>query len=122
MLGGRVKTLHPAVHGGILAKRGDASHMAALAAHGIAPLDVVVCNLYPFAATVASGAGREDCVEKIDVGGPTMIRAAAKNHADVLVVTDPSDYAGLLGALRADGDCAPLRRRLAWKAFAHCAS
>ena len=125
MLDGRVKTLHPAVHGGILAKRGDAAHMAALATHAIGTIDVVVCNLYPFAATVASGASAADCIEKIDIGGPSMIRAAAKNHGDVYVLTDPSDYAPLLAALGAGGDAASglaLRRRLAWKAFAHCAA
>jgi phosphoribosylaminoimidazolecarboxamide formyltransferase/IMP cyclohydrolase len=84
----------------------------------------VVCNLYPFSATVASGASAEDCIEKIDIGGPSMIRAAAKNHGDVFVVTDPSDYTPLLDALRAGGAAVglPLRRRLAWKAFAHCAA
>ena len=124
MLDGRVKTLHPAVHGGILAKRGDASHMAALSQHSIGTIDVVVCNLYPFVATVASGANAADCIEKIDIGGPSMIRAAAKNHGDVYVVTDPSDYTPLLDALKAGGEAAglPLRRRLAWKAFAHCAA
>ena len=124
MLDGRVKTLHPAVHGGILAKRGDASHMAALSQHSIGTIDVVVCNLYPFVATVASGTNAADCIEKIDIGGPSMIRAAAKNHGDVYVVTDPSDYTPLLDALKAGGEAAglPLRRRLAWKAFAHCAS
>ena len=99
MLDGRVKTLHPAVHGGILAKRGDKAHMAALSQHSIGTIDVVVCNLYPFVATVASGANAADCIEKIDIGGPSMIRAAAKNHADVAVVTDPEDYLDLLSSL-----------------------
>ncbi len=81
MLDGRVKTLHPAVHGGILAQRGEKSHMDAIAKHGIAPIDLVVVNLYPFAATVAKGAPFEECVENIDIGGPSLIRAAAKNHA-----------------------------------------
>src|SRR5215475_224029 len=81
MMDGRVKTLHPKVHGGLLAVRGDTSHEAAMAAHGIAPIDLLVVNLYPFEATVAKGGGYEDCVENIDIGGPAMIRAAAKNHA-----------------------------------------
>jgi hypothetical protein len=87
-------------------------------------IDVVVCNLYPFAATVASGGSAAECIEKIDIGGPSMIRAAAKNHGDVFVITDPSDYAPLLAALRAGdaGAGATLRVRLAWKAFAHCAA
>ncbi len=81
-----------------------------------------MCNLYPFVATVASGASAPDCIEKIDIGGPSMIRAAAKNHADVAVVTDPSDYAPLLEALKAGAASLQFRRRLAWKAFAHCAA
>ena len=92
MLDGRVKTLHPAVHGGLLARRDRPDHMAALAAHGIGEIDLLVCNLYPFAATVASGADRETCIENIDIGGPALIRAAAKNHEFVTVVTDPADY------------------------------
>ncbi|MGA2087729.1 MAG: bifunctional phosphoribosylaminoimidazolecarboxamide formyltransferase/IMP cyclohydrolase, partial [Stellaceae bacterium] len=96
MLDGRVKTLHPAVHGGILAKRGDKSHMDAIAKHGIHPIDLVVVNLYPFAATVAKGAPFDACVENIDIGGPSLIRAAAKNHQDVAVVTDPADYDNVL--------------------------
>ncbi len=98
MLDGRVKTLVPQIHGGILARRDDASHMAQLAQHGIAPIDLVVVNLYPFETTVASGAGFDDCVEQIDIGGPALIRAAAKNHAHVLVLTDPTQYAALTGA------------------------
>ena len=92
MLDGRVKTLHPAIHGGLLARRDRPDHLAALAAHGIGEIDLLVCNLYPFAATVASGAGREECVENIDIGGVALIRAAAKNHEFVAVVTDPADY------------------------------
>lgn len=126
MLGGRVKTLHPSVHGGILAKRDDPAHLAALAAHNIGPIDLVVCNLYPFAATAASGAPFASVVEQIDVGGPSMIRAAAKNHASVAVVVEPGDYADLLASLGAEdggrASGAALRRRLAWKAFATCAA
>ena len=92
MMDGRVKTLHPMVHGGLLAMRGNPDHVAAMAAHGIAPIDLAVVNLYPFEATVARGADYDDCVENIDIGGPAMIRAAAKNHADVAVVVDTADY------------------------------
>lgn len=125
MLDGRVKTLHPGVHGGILAKRSEASHMDAIGEHGIGLIDIVVVNLYPFRETVASGASPADCIEKIDIGGPAMIRAAAKNHGDVFVVTDPSDYAPLLEFLKsgAKGEAAQaFRKQLAWKAFQHCAS
>ncbi len=93
MMDGRLKTLHPKVHGGLLAVRDDAAHMAAANAHGIAPIDLLVVNLYPFEATVAKGAPFADCIENIDIGGPAMIRAAAKNHAGVTVVVDPEDYA-----------------------------
>ncbi|MEA2826539.1 MAG: phosphoribosylaminoimidazolecarboxamide formyltransferase / cyclohydrolase [Actinomycetota bacterium] len=111
MLGGRVKTLHPAIAGGILADRTKPEHMADVAARGIAPIDLVVCNLYPFR--------QRPSVEMIDVGGPTMVRAAAKNHASVGVVVDPADYAGVLDELRAVGALADdTRRRLARKAFA----
>ena len=96
MLGGRVKTLHPRIHGGILGKRSDAGHVAEMEAHGIAPIDLVVVNLYPFEATVARGASFEDTVEQIDVGGPAMIRAAAKNHADVAVLTDPAETGAVM--------------------------
>ena len=122
MLGGRVKTLHPRIHGGILGKRSDAGHLAEMEAHGIAPIDLVVVNLYPFEATVARGASFEDTVEQIDVGGPAMIRAAAKNHADVAVLTDPADYPVLLEALAGHGGTTgPFRRALARKAFARTA-
>ncbi|MBP1806648.1 bifunctional phosphoribosylaminoimidazolecarboxamide formyltransferase/IMP cyclohydrolase [Rubellimicrobium aerolatum] len=122
MLGGRVKTLHPRIHGGILGKRGDAGHVAEMEAHGIAPIDLVVVNLYPFEATVARGAGFEETVEQIDVGGPAMIRAAAKNHADVAVLTDPADYPALLAELEAQGGTTgAFRRGLARKAFARTA-
>ena len=93
MMDGRVKTLHPKVHGGLLAIRDNKEHAAAMGTHGIRPIDLLVVNLYPFEATVAKGAGYDDCIENIDIGGPAMIRAAAKNHADVAVVVEPEDYA-----------------------------
>ena len=93
MMDGRVKTLHPVVHGGLLARRDTDSHMAAADAHGIGMIDLVVVNLYPFAATVAKGADRDEVIENIDIGGPSMVRSAAKNHASVAIVTDPADYA-----------------------------
>src|SRR3954468_2468474 len=93
MMDGRVKTLHPKVHGGLLAIRDDAKHAASMKEHGIAPIDLLVVNLYPFEATVDKGAGFEECIENIDIGGPAMIRAAAKNHNDVAVVVDTDDYA-----------------------------
>src|ERR1700761_8890860 len=96
MMDGRVKTLHPAVHGGLLAVRDNPEHQAALAAHGIGAIDLLVVNLYPFEATIAADKPEADCIENIDVGGPAMIRAAAKNHADVAVVTDVSDYPAVL--------------------------
>src|SRR3954468_8322624 len=118
MLDGRVKTLHPAVHGGLLARRDRPDHLAALAEHGIAEIDLLVVNLYPFAATVASGADREDCIENIDIGGPARIRAAAKNHEFVAVVTDPADYDTVLGEIAGDGGVSlALRRHLARKAY-----
>jgi len=125
MLGGRVKTLHPGVHGGILAKRDDAEHMSTLETHGIGAIDLVAGNLYPFVSTVASGADFETCIENIDIGGPTMLRAAAKNHKHVLVVVDPEDYPTVLEALKGGmsaEDESVLRKRLAWKAMQHCAS
>src|SRR4051812_13017831 len=119
MLDGRVKTLHPAVHGGLLARRDRPDHMAALAAHGIGEIDLLVCNLYPFALTVASGADRETCIENIDIGGPALIRAAAKNHQFVAIVTDPADYDTVLGEIASLGGVGlALRRRLARKAYA----
>src|SRR5712671_2892124 len=96
MLDGRVKTLHPAIHSGLLARRDRSDHLAALAEHGFAEIDLLVSNLYPFAATVASGADRETCIENIDIGGPALIRGAAKNHEFVAVVTDPADYDAVL--------------------------
>ena len=124
MMDGRVKTLHPAVHGGILAVRDDPAHVAAMDAHGIAGIDLVVVNLYPFAATVARGASRDDIIDNIDIGGPAMVRSAAKNHAFVAVVTEPADYATLIAALDANGGqtTMTLRQQLAATAFAHTAN
>ncbi|KDP24627.1 hypothetical protein JCGZ_25543 [Jatropha curcas] len=124
MLDGRVKTLHPNIHGGILARRDQKHHMEALDKHGIGTFDVVVVNLYPFYDKVTStrGIGFEDGIENIDIGGPTMIRAAAKNHKDVLVVVDSQDYPELLEFLKGNQDDQQFRRKLAWKAFQHVAS
>ena len=114
MMDGRVKTLHPKVHGGLLAVRDDAAHAASMREHDIGAIDLVVVNLYPFEATVAKGAGRDEVVENIDIGGPSMVRSAAKNHAYVAIVTDPADY-----ALVASGETSlETRKRLAAKAFA----
>jgi phosphoribosylaminoimidazolecarboxamide formyltransferase/IMP cyclohydrolase len=120
MMDGRVKTLHPKIHGGLLAIRDNADHAAAMRSHGIAPIDLLVVSLYPFEATVAKGADFETCIENIDIGGPAMIRAAAKNHAEVAVVVDPSDYAVVLTELRQHGGATTLalRRKLAAKAYA----
>ncbi len=124
MLDGRVKTLHPAIHGALLARRDRTDHLAAIREHGIEPIDLLVSNLYPFAATVARGAGFEECVENIDIGGPAMIRAAAKNFEGVAVVTDPADYEALLAELAAHGGATSLalRRRLMALAFARTAA
>lgn len=122
IMDGRVKTLHPKVHGGLLARRQDAAHVKAMAEHGIAPIDMVVVNLYPFTQTVASGAAFDECIEQIDIGGPSMLRSAAKNHQDVLVVVDSGDYAAVQTALETDAADTALRRRLAHKAFAHTAA
>jgi phosphoribosylaminoimidazolecarboxamide formyltransferase / IMP cyclohydrolase len=123
MLDGRVKTLHPAIHAGILARRELEEHMRQLAEHGYVPIDIVVVGLYPFRETVAAGAGPAEIIEKIDIGGPTMIRAAAKNASSVAVVVHPRQYGPLLDALRAHGDVGDdLRRRLAVEAFAHTAA
>ena len=120
MMDGRVKTLHPKVHGGLLAIRDNKEHAEAMKAHGIAPIDLLVVNLYPFEATVDKGAGYEDCIENIDIGGPAMIRAAAKNHDDVAVVVEASDYQAVLDELTANNGATTLklRRRLAAKAYA----
>ncbi|WP_216913642.1 MULTISPECIES: bifunctional phosphoribosylaminoimidazolecarboxamide formyltransferase/IMP cyclohydrolase [unclassified Synechococcus] len=123
ILGGRVKTLHPRIHGGILARRDDPAHRADLDAQGITTIDVVVVNLYPFRATVADPAvSWETAIETIDIGGPAMVRAAAKNHADVAVLTDPDQYPAFLEALAAGQVDGSLRRRLALAAFAHTAA
>lgn len=123
ILDGRVKTLHPAIHGGILARRGDASHDAALGEHGISPIDMVVVNLYPFRETVADpSVTLPEALEQIDIGGPCMIRAAAKNFSGVVVLTNPDQYATVLAELRESGSVsAGSRRRFAVEAFAHTA-
>ncbi|MGS2613440.1 bifunctional phosphoribosylaminoimidazolecarboxamide formyltransferase/IMP cyclohydrolase [Micromonospora sp. LZ34] len=121
ILDGRVKTLHPKIHGGLLADLRKDSHVAQLDEHGIAGIDLLVSNLYPFQATVASGASVDECVEQIDIGGPAMVRAAAKNHASVAVVTDPSAYPALLAALGEGGFTLTQRRALAARAFADIA-
>ncbi|XP_057518799.1 uncharacterized protein LOC130799646 isoform X1 [Amaranthus tricolor] len=124
MLDGRVKTLHPNIHGGILARRDLKHHMDALDEHGIGTFDLVVVNLYPFydKVTSAGGVHFEEGIENIDIGGPAMIRAAAKNHKDVLVVVDPQDYPALLDYLNGGQDDVLFRRKLAWKAFQHVAA
>ena len=124
MMDGRVKTLHPKVHGGLLALRDVDSHASAMAEHGIDPIDLLIVNLYPFEDTVAKGADYETCVENIDIGGPAMIRAAAKNHGWVTVVTDVEDYAAVLAELDANGGETRLafRRQLAQAAFARTAA
>ncbi len=120
MMDGRVKTLHPKVHGGLLGVRENPEHVAAMDAHGIDPIDLVVVNLYPFLETLMSGAERDTIIENIDIGGPSMVRSAAKNHAHVAVVTDPADYAELLAELDANDGATSLalRKRMAAKAFA----
>jgi phosphoribosylaminoimidazolecarboxamide formyltransferase/IMP cyclohydrolase len=123
ILDGRVKTLHPHVHGGLLARRDDTEHMAAIAEHDIEPIDLVVVNLYPFRETAARrGATPEEVIEQIDIGGPSMLRSAAKNFAAVTVVVDPADYERVLAALGAERDDPALRRELAAKVFAHTAA
>ncbi|RRH77890.1 bifunctional phosphoribosylaminoimidazolecarboxamide formyltransferase/IMP cyclohydrolase [Falsigemmobacter faecalis] len=124
MMDGRVKTLHPMVHGGLLALRDDDEHLVAMAAHGIEPIDLLVVNLYPFEATVAKGASYDDCIENIDIGGPAMIRAASKNHKFVTVVTDPEDYAALLAEMAANDGASSLkfRTRQAQIAYARTAA
>jgi len=121
-LDGRVKTLHPRVHAGILADTRNPDHVAQLADLNIEAFDLVVVNLYPFSETVASGAGYDDCIEKIDIGGPSMVRAAAKNHASVAIVVDPADYASTVAAAEGNGFTLEERTTLAAKAFAHTAS
>jgi phosphoribosylaminoimidazolecarboxamide formyltransferase / IMP cyclohydrolase len=119
MMDGRVKTLHPKVHGGLLAIRDNKDHAASMQTHGIAPIDLLVVNLYPFEATIAKGADFDTCIENIDIGGPAMIRAAAKNHADVAVVVDAADYAVVLSELKQHGGTTTLalRKKLAAKAY-----
>src|SRR5499433_1436393 len=120
MMDGRVKTLHPKVHGGLLAIRENKEHAASLQTHGIAPIDLLVVNLYPFEATIAKTTDFDTCIENIDIGGPAMIRAAAKNHAEVAVVVDPGDYPVVLAELTQHGGATTLalRRKLAAKAYA----
>jgi phosphoribosylaminoimidazolecarboxamide formyltransferase/IMP cyclohydrolase len=123
MLDGRVKTLHPAVHGGLLARRDLPEHMAAIAAHDIAPIDLVCVNLYPFREAAAKpGLAPEHVIEQIDIGGPSMLRSAAKNFAAVTVVVDPDDYTRVLEALQNGGDALEMRRDLAEKVYAHTAA
>ncbi len=124
MMDGRVKTLHPKIHGGLLALRDNDAHMGAMVAHGIEPIDLLVVNLYPFEATVARGADYDEAVENIDIGGPAMIRAAAKNHAHVAVLTDPEDYGALIEELDANGGRTRLafRQMLAQRALARTAA
>ncbi len=121
-LDGRVKTLHPRVHAGILADRRLESHVAQLAEMEVEPFDLVVCNLYPFSQTVTSGASPDECVEQIDIGGPSMVRAAAKNHPSVAIVTSPASYAAVLEAVAVGGFTFDQRRALAAEAFAHTAA
>ena len=122
MLGGRVKTLVPSIHGGILARRDDPEHVAQMAQHGIQPIDLVCVNLYPFAATVRAGGNDAACIENIDVGGPAMIRAAAKNYDHVAVLTNPAQYEAAIGMMHQGGPTAVARRAWAAEAFAHTAA
>ena len=123
ILDGRVKTLVPQIHGGILGRRDNAEHVAQMAAHGIAPIDLVAVNLYPFEATVARGAPDDECIENIDIGGPALIRAAAKNHDFVTVLTEPDQYQTVLDEIaRHGGTTLALRRRLAGEAYARTAA
>jgi phosphoribosylaminoimidazolecarboxamide formyltransferase/IMP cyclohydrolase len=124
MMDGRVKTLHPKIHGGLLALRDKPDHAEAMKMHGIAGIDLLVCNLYPFEATIAKGAGFDETIENIDIGGPAMTRSAAKNHDWVTVVVDPEDYAAVLADMAANKGAvgADLRRRLAQTAFARTAA
>jgi phosphoribosylaminoimidazolecarboxamide formyltransferase / IMP cyclohydrolase len=124
MMDGRVKTLHPKVHGGLLAIRANKEHAASMEKHGIKPIDLLVVNLYPFESTVAKGAAFDDCIENIDIGGPAMIRAAAKNHADVTVLVEPADYEKVLSEMTQHGGMVSLelRQKLAAKAYARTAA
>src|SRR5690606_36064411 len=125
ILGGRVKTLHPLVHGGLLAKHDDATHQSEMAENGISPIDIVCVNLYPFRETISKpDVTVDDAIENIDIGGPTMLRSAAKNHAYVTVIVDSEDYAVVLNELQSEQNAtAPeTRRRLAAKVFRHTAA
>src|SRR5689334_11009145 len=123
MMHGRVKTLHPAVHGALLARRDLPEHMAAIAEHDIEPIDLVAVNLYPFRETVArKDVTPEDAIENIDIGGPSMLRSAAKNFASVWVIVDPNDYHRVLASLHAGDEDVDLKKLLAGKVFAHTAS
>ena len=124
IMDGRVKTLHPKVHGGLLAARGRPAHRDALEAHGITPIDLLIVNLYPFEETIAAGKDWDEAIENIDIGGPAMIRSAAKNHDWLTVVTDPSDYASVIAEMdrHAGGTTIELRRKLAAKAFSRTAA
>ena len=117
IMGGRVKTLHPRVHSGILADQNNPQHMAAIADLDIAPFDLVIINLYPFAATIASGADFTECIEQIDIGGPSMLRGAAKNHGSIAVISSPSQYDGLIAAIKEGGFTLAQRRQLALESF-----
>ncbi|MBR0553032.1 bifunctional phosphoribosylaminoimidazolecarboxamide formyltransferase/IMP cyclohydrolase [Stakelama marina] len=124
MMDGRVKTLHPVVHGGLLAVRDNEAHVASMDEHGIGAIDLVVVNLYPFEATVAKGAARDEIIENIDIGGPSMVRSAAKNHASVAIVTDPADYDALIAEMETNdgGTGLDTRKRFAAKAYAATAA
>jgi phosphoribosylaminoimidazolecarboxamide formyltransferase / IMP cyclohydrolase len=123
MLDGRVKTLHPKIHGGLLGRRGDKAHESAMREHDIGPIDLVVINLYPFEATVARGADYDECIENIDIGGPAMLRSAAKNHESVTVITDPQDYFIVQEEIEEHKNTTPeMRKELAAKAFARTAA
>ena len=124
IMDGRVKTLHPLIHGGLLAVRGNADHEAAMAAHGIGAIDLLAVNLYPFEETVAAGGDFAACIENIDIGGPALMRAAAKNHAFVTVVVEPADYGAVIEDMKANGGAttAQLRKRLAAEAYARTAA
>ena len=117
IMGGRVKTLHPRVHSGILADQNNPQHMAAIAELDIAPFDLIIINLYPFAATIASGADFAECIEQIDIGGPSMLRGAAKNHGSVAVISSPSQYDGLIAGIKEGGFTLAQRRQLALESF-----
>ena len=122
IMDGRVKTLHPKIHGGLLARRDDAEHLAAMSTQGIEGIDLLVVNLYPFRETVAKGGDYDNCVENIDIGGPAMLRAAAKNHDFVAVVTNPSDYADVIREISEGGTTLSLRQKLAARTYATTAS